>query len=473
MTTTSGEPLTTITTEGMRSYQREITSDICSLSTKRLLVLRYGAGKSWIMLAAANMLHRHCTVWSGLSGIILCRLRNIQTWKDEIAKRHPLSKAYSIDEIGDQTWELFDHNTWILVPHHLVQKYWDTLTTIVACRPHALICDESTKIKNPKAQRTKACHGLAKVHADVVPPGFRACLTGNATPEGAQEIWSQIQFCFPGHNPLGHTYYSMLDKYFIVADRGSPVLATSGPPAERFRTICRERVSRMTPAQWDAFKQSDKTAVTYRTEYFHETDQQRAMIKSLEESWELEHEDGEKVDQYSYTMQLFAKAQQIANGFWRHMDGETDWLDDNPKLSLLMQIVGDILEERATASIVIWCHYKEDYVAIGTALADADITYEIGPMDVPMARFANHQVSVLLMPVSVSEGFNSIAEVSDIAIFYSNVYSIETRNQAEHRHIRLNQKSPLVTIVDLCGYDSRDRHVIESLQNKKPIVRVK
>src|SRR5690606_38015207 len=73
--------------------------------------------------------------------------------------------------------------------------------------------------------------------------------------------------------------------------------------------------------------------------------------------------------------------------------------------------------------------------------------------------------SAIIMPITVSQGFNELVG-ADVAVYFSNVYSQELRNQAEHRIDRLGQKFPTITHVDLCGDHMGDAEVITALQCK-------
>ena len=69
------------------------------------------------------------------------------------------------------------------------------------------------------------------------------------------------------------------------------------------------------------------------------------------------------------------------------------------------------------------------------------------------------------MPIDVSEGFNELA-VADTAIFFSNDFSQEKRNQAEGRLPRPNNPADMVFHIDLASQDGRDLEVVTALQSK-------
>ncbi len=454
-----------VSEQGMRSYQKSKTQELGHSLNRRLLILRYGAGKTWVMLAAAHIKHRLLCSTQSIEAIVLCRNRNVDTWKAEIQKRHSSPDARCVTD-EDFFNRPFTFNTIVLCPHHLVEKHTALLNNVITTlRPVSLICDESTKIKNLKTDRTKACLALADFHRAAVSGSSQFCMTGRATPEGPWEILTQLAFCNQAKR-IGGTYYGMLKRFFLVSDRGPALIHAK---RQEFYDLCAAAISRLDEAQWIEFMKEDTVEPQYVTEYYQETVEQDELIHQLESQWQLDHDGGS--DEYNWTIQLHAKAQQIANGFFRTQEGKTVWLNagkESNKLTLLIDIVQDLLTEKPDRKLIIWCHYEEDYKLIGNALGMSDINFAVGPDTAQIQRFQHMKCSVILMPVTVSEGFNELA-IADTAIFFSNVYSIETRTQAEHRMIRLNQTSKIVTFIDLCGRHSYDRRIVESLQTKRPL----
>lgn len=468
-----------IVTEGLEPYQNRLINEVVSHG-RRQVILRYGAGKSWCALRAADVIHR-AGGRGRVVGIILCRNRNIMTWRDEIEKRSttpPRIRALTKNGMetvhtstdADTLFEARVSDEWLIVPHQMVERHTAYIVDqfFRNGNPMTLILDESTKIKNNRTARAASIHALAAEHRRLVPRGVRIGLTGNATPEGAYELWSQLEFVRDARHPIAVSYWAMLTEYFTLSDRG---YVLKPQKHAEFYERAGKLVARMTKDEWKALKAKDPTVHRLSVRY-ELTREQRDLRSQLLEKWELSN--GDRLDMYNYAMQLMAKDQQISNGFWRTAEGTTVYLKENPKLSALEDIVQELAEERRTVErrrVVIWCHYEEDYEMIGRMLTSLRISWGRGPSDAVMSLFGLGDFDYLLMPITVSEGFNIIADVSDTAIFFSNVPSIETRDQAEARHLRRNQTSPVVTFVDLCGPSARDEQIIEMLQMKRPFIK--
>lgn len=457
-----------VSTDGMRRYQLAKVAEIITNEKKRLTVLRYGAGKTWVALAASDRLrclHDH----DGMFAIVLCTLRTVQSWTIELEKRYKGVRVVSLTDPNYDNEPITKH-TVLLVPHHLLSfpvRLAQVQNEIRWNKPFALLCDESTKIKNQSASRTRGALSIADTHRKTVPNGLRLAFTGNASPEGAHELWSQIAFSHGDDTPLG-SYWQMVAKYFTRTDRG---LVLRAEMVRSFYNTASAYVCRMTADEWREFKSEDHVHVSYRTAYFEETAEQLDMVDRLMQQWEIEHNG--TLTTFDYATSVHLKAQQIANGFWLNPDGSACHLDDSPKVRLLVNELEEALDSKVDADTppvkaIVWCHYKEDYVVVGRALLEASIEYVIGPEADSLIKFRDGSPRVILMPVTVSEGMNELV-VASVAFYFSNVYSLEMRDQSEHRIIRIDQKTPLVTIVDLCGKRSEDRAVVESLQTKRPL----
>ncbi len=457
-----GRELGLVDTTGMRPYQLNKTTQLVQNRQRSLLILKYGAGKAWCILAAANKCHSEMVNYQAYSSaIILCKNRNVANWETEIRKRNV--KA-DIRTIQTEDWTRITVNTYIIVPHHLVEKNMFLLERVIdIAGPAALICDESTKIKNPNTKRTKACLELAHYHRSNLPNCRQFAMTGKATPEGPHEIWSQFDF-IGASRLIGTTYYGMINKYFLMTDRGPGLKADT---KQEFYDRCSSAICRLSQKEWAEYKKLYNITTLMSTEFFEESKEQIKLIKDLEDNWRIEHPDGE-LTEYVYTIQIHGKAQQIANGFYKKDENTVVVLKENPKLQLLIETLEDLLEENPTRSILVWCHYHEDYRIVSEALVASKITFVIGPDEEKIKVFEAKKVSVILMPVTVSEGHNGLA-VADTDVYWSNVYSIETREQAEGRLDRANQLSDTINHIDLCGTNSYDRKVVDSLQMKRPI----
>jgi hypothetical protein len=474
--------------DGIRPYQgklagRGLHSIIDGPSAgpqKRCIILKYGAGKTWVSLMIADAA-RHRTQQSAgtMFGIVLCRKHNVQTWIDEVRQRSSL-EPISFDEYRrlstakrlkpGQERPKITNRTVIIAHHYEAGAYTNELVGLItASRPFVLICDESTKIKTPSTQRTKGAIRLAEVHEDALGThGLRMTLTGHMTPEGPHELWSQFQFAFAKRNPFGSSYYQFQRQWFVLSDMGYRLKSEL---AQKFRDLAAQHILRMTPDEWSGYVTDLGITPTYVTVKYSPSQDQRSLIGRLFDSWSLpatwgDGDEGQD-ELYNHTISLHVKAQQIANGFYYTEGKVVNRLPGtNPKIEALNSTLQDLFEEKRNRKVIIWCHYDPDYTIVGEMLGNAKIGWCRGPDVEQFRRFRDDPMTqVILMPITISEGFNELA-IADVAIYYTNVYSNETRNQAEARIDRMNQKSPITTHIDIIGDSAFDEHVLQCLRAK-------
>ncbi len=478
-----------ISTEGMRQFQLKMVDTIvCSGGPKHSIILPYGSGKTWVSLAAVCRIRE--AIQKELSddefgclAVVFCRKHNIETWRDECYLRG-LTDVVSWDELKERNRlstrkgkkplppRKIDDHTVLLVTHpQIAPEQTGLLRWLYEHRPFALIMDESTKIKVPSTQRTKAALMLAEKHR-----GIQLTLTGKMSPEGAHECWAQIQFARPHSNPLGSSYYSHLRNWFVQSDRGYALKVNL---IDQFKRKAGEAIARMDQEMWDQYTATIGVTSSYVTEYFDESEMQLELVENLFEHWSLPVNEStsdtppdlddpmvsEGMERYSYTGSLHSKAQQIANGFYyTGSDGEgVQRLRLNPKLDRLVDILRGLNDEGRQA--IIWVHFREDYDIVKTGIDDHGLSCVIGPDAPSLDAFKSGRARFIIMPITISEGFNELA-VASTAVYYTNVAGQEARSQAEARMVRLNQKSPIVTHIDLIGRRSYDKHIVELLRNK-------
>lgn len=455
----------------MFPYQQRVLKDIAPDAYVRAIFLHYGAGKSWIALEHA--IGKHDPTYSQrLIAIIFCKKRNIPTWRTEILKRCPRfnesTLAPKIIE-GKPPWGLpftYDRPTFLLISHHNIYTWEKEIATVIGqSNPRTLILDESTAIKNPKTKRTLAALRLARIHEDnpIIEQlgGTRLILTGNPKPEGEHEIWSQIQFAYGSLNPFGDTYYRFLHRWFTKTDFA---WALNLETRDLFYRTLRQCSAELTDTELRDFIEAVGIRnERYCIEYYDESHEQRTLLNKLYDTWSLPDGAGGE-QEFEYTMQIQQKAQQIASGFYYSNDGKAMYLKQNPKLQLLVQVVGQLLTEIPHRKIIVWHHYKAELPGLVSQLEYQGVV--VGPVEEALLEFQeNSHTHILVMPVTISQGFNELKH-ADTNIFYSNVYSQESRNQAESRIKRLGSTHSVATHIDLCSPRMADIEIVTALQSK-------
>jgi hypothetical protein len=462
----------------MFGYQRRSGERITPRRTG--LFLPYGSGKSWLALEYAYM------KWVMTEGyyprcvaVVFCKKRNLLTWKREIAKRYSEVGAVVIESaVGLQdalmNSERLPRPTFLLFPWTKVAHAEAQLHTFMhRFRPAAIIGDESTSIKNPRAQTTAAA---LRITASA-PSCVRLLLTGNPKPESEREMWSQYQFAYAPHNPLGQTYYQFLNTWFVKTDYD---WALSLNRRDEFYKVVRDHCIELRGEDLEEFltvRGIEK--IQYTIEYFEESAQQRRLTDYLWENWALPSKPNlrltakstqDSLIEYDNTMALTMKAQQIAGGFYYDEDGTPQYLRSSNKLPVLMEVLRQLLDENPTRRIIVWYAFRAERELIGCELERSNLRFVYGPDDESLLAFAKpvfgfETPNIILMPYGITQGFNELS-TADTDIFYSQRYSQELRDQAEARIDRMGQLSSTTTHIDICSPRMQDAEIITALQCK-------
>lgn len=451
-----------------RPYQINLQSKIGP--ARGLLSLRYGSGKTWISLMALERWYgQHKEHHTGIACIWFTKKKLIGTAIDEIVLRCKEVLPISALEIEKTPLSPLQSYTCLVIPHTwLTDKHSEICKQIVKThKPYAMIWDESTKIKSAKAQISNAAHKLADIHQEVTQGKcLRMALTGNPIPEGPQELWSQFRYLYSTRNPFGTTYYRFLRSYFVKSHYG---WALRLDKQRDFWFRARQHIVFMNKGEWEAYKRDLGVTVCRSRQFYDPSKEQEKLIKELNENWALANSEDD-IDEYDYVMSVAQKALQITHGFYYDSTGNVIELSSNPKLDAALELLEQLLEEK-DRQVLFAVHYTHDYVLVKKVLDNSKLAAKFGityGTDEPsLHAFQTGKAKVIVLPIAKCEGFNELA-VADTAILYANTFSQEQKAQFEHRIIRMSQKAPVVTFIEVCAKGMRDLEMAEAVRMKDP-----
>lgn len=318
-----------------------------------------------------------------------------------------------------------------------------------------LILDESQKIKNPSAARTKF---LLKVSERVA---YRRIATGTEVTQGVEDLFTQMKFLNP--HILGHSsFYSFRNEYCRVA----PI---PNAPVGAYRIVgyqnldkLKERVSGCTyqVLKKDCLDLPDKVYKQHLVEF---TAEQRKAYDSMKKYMVSVVGEG-KVVEAPIALTMLMKLQQITSGHLIDDEGVTHPLKSNRPGAVL-----DILEDRKKA--IVWARFVADIEMLRKVLIDAGYTvgvYAGGTSEEERRRIVKPGEVDVLIANQQSAGAGLNLTHFDTAIYYSNSFSAADRWQSEDRIHRIGQTNKCL-YVDLFSPDSVDGHIIKALQKKASI----
>ena len=320
-----------------------------------------------------------------------------------------------------------------------------------------LIVDESSKLKSPTTQITRATIEFAD-HMESV-----YLLSGTPAPNDDTEYWAQMRCIDKGI--FGDSFYRYAGEYFTPQKRkvgGKDVITGwRAKPHQRDRFIHRLRMRSWSLRKADALDLPDQMDVIH--EFDLGTDERRvyddteAMLKA--------EVDGETLNVQASG--LVNKLRQVCNG-WAYTSADTALAIGDSKRQELLAILDGI----GSHACVIWVDYREDARRVAAMLEErgercAVLDGSTKGSDVKPAvdAFQAGELTRLVChPASVGHGITLTA--ASYAVFYSPIWSAELYVQARDRIHRKGQVNKC-TYYHLVARDTVERGVLWACRNKR------
>ena len=318
--------------------------------------------------------------------------------------------------------------------------------------------DESTTIKNPKAQRTKNIVKLSTMAK------YRRILTGSPVTKNPLDLFTQCYFLDPYH--LDHSsYYSFRMRYAIMKTAhisGRSIQLVSG-----FKNLA-ELSDKLQPFSYRVLKEDclDLPDKIYMKRNIELTPEQNKIYQQMKKE-ALATLNGKTITTVTALTQLM-RLQQITCGHFVADDGTTENIKSN-RLSELM----DILEE-VEGKAIIWAHWQKDIQNIVKEIrrvygpGSVVDYYGLTPQEQRQEHkdaFQNDSKVRFFVGTPQTGGYGLTLTAANTVIYYSNGYDLEKRLQSEDRAHRIGQKKS-VTYIDILCEETVDSKIVKSLRKK-------
>ena len=320
--------------------------------------------------------------------------------------------------------------------------------------------DESTTIKNPKAQRTKNLLKLA------INTKYRRILTGFPVTQSPLDLYSQSAFL--STQLLGYSsFYSFQNRYAKVINRSMG--------QRTFRQVVgyqnlEELTDNVSEFSYRVLKKEclDLPDKVYQRREVELTPEQKKVYKQLKDYAIAQLESSELVSVTSVLTQIL-RLHQVVCGFVKHDQGDEVEIKNNRLDSLL-----DVLAE-TQGKVIIWANYQYDIKRILKTLqetvgTEAVATYYGETLDedrqqiIKSFQDPDSPLTYLISNVQTGGYGITLTEASTV-IYYSNNYDLERRLQSEDRAHRIGQTNK-VTYIDLIAKGTVDEKIVKALRNK-------
>ena len=340
------------------------------------------------------------------------------------------------------------------------------IAKFVAGRRCMIVVDESTRIKNRTAKRTKAA---IKLRQNCI---LARILSGTSVIKSPLDAYSQFQFLDPEilgfasftgfrnhHCIMGGWQNKQVQSYIRLPELSSKI---AGASYRVLKEDCLDLPPKLYQRRSIAMSDAQRRAYN---------DMRRDSIAVLER---YTKEEGRIVAPVVLTQML--RLQQITAGFLPILDEEGKQIDvapigeTNPKIEEALSIL-----EETSGKVIIWCRFKSEVRELAARCEKEGHTAvsfygEISEDERIKARSAfqsDPRVKVFIGTASAGGiGLNLWAATT--VIYLTNSFSTEERVQSEDRAHRIGQEHP-VTYIDLVCPGTVDVRVLQTLRANKRI----
>lgn len=335
-------------------------------------------------------------------------------------------------------------------------KIYNLVIEIIKKAVVMMVIDESTSIKNPKAQRTK---GLLKL-ADSIP--YKRILSGYPILRSPEDLYTQIRFL--GKNLIPYqSFFAFRNEFCTLRAMGRFTIVTQYKNLDKLAKLISPFSIRITKKE--CLDLPDKV----RTKrYVTMTPLQQTMYTSMKEECYL-HLTGceESVFALSFLAQL-SKLHQIANGLLIRENTEIP----NIKYDALIEI----LHEEIPDQCVIWFWFirtleqaderiRKKFGKDSTVIIHGNVPFTTRMEN--LRKFQTGKVRFLLAnPATAMHGLNLVN--CNYVIYFNNSTHLEHRVQSEDRFHRIGQINK-VTYIDLITKNTVEDRILKQLENNHKI----
>lgn len=324
-----------------------------------------------------------------------------------------------------------------------------------------IVCDESQRIKNPRAAQSRAVQMLGDRAA------CRLILSGTPVQNSVVDLYSQYRFLDPG--VFGANFYAFRNRYCQMGGYGGHEVVGY----QHMDELTRKEHSialRVTKAEC-----LDLPGQTFVRRYVQLEPEARRLYAQIARASCAELENGEHVTA-SIVLTKLLRLMQLTGGFVQADGGDRPRPAGSAKLDALADILEDYVQE-AGQKLVVFARFRPEIAAICQLLEQRGIRYgridgEV-PMDQRGAIVETFQqdpgVKVFVAQIQTA-GLGITLHAASAAVFYSLDFNYANYAQALARIHRIGQAQS-VTYIHLLAEHTVDEQVLDALERKEDLAR--
>ena len=342
-----------------------------------------------------------------------------------------------------------------------IERFLETHDTL-------MVIDESTIIKNWRAERTKITIKLGEKAK------YRRIMTGTPVTNSPLDIYSQFDFL--KHGCLGSTnFYGFRNTYAVLKKRY--VNGRSFDEIVGYQRL-EKLQSILKPISFRKLKSEclDLPEKIYQVRLVELNKEQKKYYEEIKEEAMAYLESGEVVTAPLVITQILRLRQSLCN--ITNVDGRDIFLSEkNPRIDEIL----NILEEAKGQKVIIWSCFVSSIKAIRDAIAKEygpnSVGCIYGDVDAKTRQLyvdkfqgevpENEQIQYLVMQPRTA-GYGLTLTAATVVIYADSDWSLEVRQQSEDRCHRIGQKNK-VTYIDIVAAGTIDEKIREALVEKKDL----
>ena len=324
-----------------------------------------------------------------------------------------------------------------------------------------IICDESQRIKNPRAAQSRAVQMLGDRAA------CRLILSGTPVQNGAIDLYSQYRFLDPG--VFGANFYAFRNRYCQMGGYGGHEVVGF----QHMDELTRKEHSialRVTKAEC-----LDLPGQTFVRRYVQLEPAARRLYTQIARASCAELENGEHVTA-SIVLTKLLRLMQLTGGFVQADGGDRPQQSGSAKLDALADILEDYVQE-AGQKLVVFARFRSEIAAICQLLEQRGIRYGRIDGEVPMDQrgaivetFQQDSSVKAFVAQTQTAGLGITLHAASAAVFYSLDFNYANYAQALARIHRIGQAQS-VTYIHLLAEHTVDEQVLDALERKEDLAR--
>jgi len=383
-------------------------------------------------------------------------VRHVMRWSPVKTQKYENElKGFIIDK--DQKLKIFVMN----VEAFSSERGFEAAQAFLYQNPNNMIVvDESTTIKNRKAQRTAnliKLRDLAK---------YRRILTGSPITKSPMDLFSQCELL--KEKCLGfNSYFAYQSRYANVQKRTMGHRSFQQIVGYRRLDELSEKLDKISnrTLKEDCLDLPEKV---YIKRFVDLTPEQERVYNQMKKLALAKLETGELATTASVLTQIM-RLQQICCGHFQPDDEDIKNLKNN-RMSELMDLI-----EEVNGKAIIWATYTHDILNIASTIRerfgdDSVACYYGGTQqddrqDI-VNRFQDRRDPLrFFVGQPKTGGYGITLTAANTVIYYSNSYDLEIRLQSEDRAHRIGQTNK-VTYIDLVSPNTIDEKILTALRSK-------